>query len=66
MRPVPESQSRKRVRPSSRFWGGGRVAGEREGGQREFTIGDVQFGYEVTSSAGGLDFGTNHVTASGG
>ncbi|MGW7416653.1 glycoside hydrolase family 12 protein [Streptomyces sp. NPDC054863] len=30
------------------------------------TIGDVQFGYEVTSSAGGLNFTTNHLTVSGG
>ncbi|GLV77684.1 hypothetical protein Shyhy02_56840 [Streptomyces hygroscopicus subsp. hygroscopicus] len=25
----------------------------------DVTIGDVQFGYEITSSAGGLDFRTN-------
>ncbi|MFG2545408.1 hypothetical protein ACGFOM_23490 [Streptomyces sp. NPDC048594] len=30
------------------------------------TIGDVQFGYEITSSAGGLDFTTNKLTVSGG
>ncbi|MFB6770607.1 hypothetical protein [Streptomyces sp. NPDC056337] len=30
------------------------------------TIGDVQFGYEITSSAGGLDFTTNRLTVSGG
>ncbi|MER6404713.1 hypothetical protein ABT269_14475 [Streptomyces viridosporus] len=30
------------------------------------TIGDVQFGYEITSSAGGLDFRTNSLTVSGG
>ncbi|CAL9427468.1 hypothetical protein [Streptomyces sp. NPDC090994] len=30
------------------------------------TIGDVQFGYEITSSAGGLDFVTNNLTVSGG
>ncbi|MCX5206302.1 hypothetical protein OG897_33465 [Streptomyces sp. NBC_00237] len=30
------------------------------------TIGDVQFGYEVTSSAGGLNFTTNNLTVSGG
>ncbi|MFF5966377.1 hypothetical protein ACFY64_22100 [Streptomyces collinus] len=28
------------------------------------TIGDVQFGYEVTSSSGGLDFTTNNLTVS--
>ena len=28
------------------------------------TIGDVQFGYEITSSAGGLDFNTNNLTVS--
>ncbi|POX45050.1 hypothetical protein C3489_35115 [Streptomyces sp. Ru71] len=30
------------------------------------TIGDVQFGYEITSSSGGLDFVTNDLTVSGG
>lgn len=30
------------------------------------TIGDVQFGYEVTSSSGGLDFTTNNLTINGG
>ncbi|MEU8890529.1 hypothetical protein [Streptomyces sp. NPDC048442] len=30
------------------------------------TIGDVQFGYEVTSSSGGLNFNTNNLTISGG
>ncbi|MFC8507287.1 hypothetical protein ACFU3J_07990 [Streptomyces sp. NPDC057411] len=30
------------------------------------TIGDVQFGYEITSSAGGLDFRTNNLTVTGG
>ncbi len=30
------------------------------------TIGDVQFGYEITSSAGGLNFATNNLTVSGG
>lgn len=30
------------------------------------TIGDVQFGYEITSSAGGLDFTTHNLTVSGG
>ncbi|NML53864.1 hypothetical protein HHL19_31810 [Streptomyces sp. R302] len=30
------------------------------------TIGDVQFGYEITSSSGGLDFRTDHLTISGG
>ncbi|MGW6542509.1 glycoside hydrolase family 12 protein [Streptomyces massasporeus] len=30
------------------------------------TIGDVQFGYEVTSSSGGLNFTTNNLTVSGG
>ncbi|MER5717698.1 hypothetical protein [Streptomyces sp. NPDC002132] len=30
------------------------------------TIGDVQFGYEITSSAGGLNFTTNNLTVSGG
>ncbi|MFD5805021.1 glycoside hydrolase family 12 protein [Streptomyces sp. NPDC127020] len=30
------------------------------------TIGDVQFGYEITSSAGGLDFTTDNLTVSGG
>ncbi|MCM1942537.1 hypothetical protein NC239_30470 [Streptomyces sp. G3] len=30
------------------------------------TIGDVQFGYEITSSAGGLDFRTDRLTVSGG
>ncbi|WUC44843.1 hypothetical protein OG692_24465 [Streptomyces cellulosae] len=30
------------------------------------TIGDVQFGYEITSSAGGLDFRTDSLTVSGG
>jgi hypothetical protein len=30
------------------------------------TIGDVQFGYEITSSPGGLDFVTNNLTVSGG
>ncbi|MFE6480202.1 glycoside hydrolase family 12 protein [Streptomyces rochei] len=30
------------------------------------TIGDVQFGYEITSSAGGLDFRTHSLTVSGG
>jgi len=28
------------------------------------TIGDVQFGYEITSSSGGLDFSTNNLTVS--
>jgi hypothetical protein len=28
------------------------------------TIGDVQFGYEVTSSSGGLNFTTNDLTVS--
>jgi len=28
------------------------------------TIGDVQFGYEITSSSGGLDFRTNNLTVS--
>ncbi len=28
------------------------------------TIGDVQFGYEITSSAGGLDFVTDRLTVS--
>ncbi|WP_406196532.1 hypothetical protein OG331_15670 [Streptomyces sp. NBC_01017] len=28
------------------------------------TIGDVQFGYEITSSSGGLDFATNNLTVS--
>ncbi|WP_419999451.1 glycoside hydrolase family 12 protein [Streptomyces boninensis] len=28
------------------------------------TIGDVQFGYEITSSAGGLDFRTNDISVS--
>ncbi|GHH16467.1 glycoside hydrolase family 12 protein [Streptomyces lanatus] len=28
------------------------------------TIGDVQFGYEITSSSGGLDFNTNNLTVS--
>ena len=30
------------------------------------TIGDVQFGHEITSSSGGLDFNTNNLTVSGG
>ncbi|MFJ7065774.1 hypothetical protein [Streptomyces sp. NPDC101115] len=30
------------------------------------TIGDVQFGYEITSSSGGLDFHTNNLTINGG
>ncbi|MGX1117638.1 hypothetical protein RKD37_003001 [Streptomyces ambofaciens] len=30
------------------------------------TIGDVQFGYEITSSPGGLDFRTDNLTVSGG
>ncbi|MFF4568188.1 hypothetical protein [Streptomyces sp. NPDC001410] len=30
------------------------------------TIGDVQFGYEITSSSGGLDFNTNNLTINGG
>ena len=30
------------------------------------TIGDVQFGYEITSSSGGLDFRTDNLTVSGG
>lgn len=30
------------------------------------TIGDVQFGYEISGSAGGLDFTTNSLTVSGG
>jgi hypothetical protein len=30
------------------------------------TIGDVQFGFEITSSSGGLDFAANNVTVSGG
>jgi hypothetical protein len=30
------------------------------------TIGDVQFGYEVTSSSGGLNFNTNNLTINGG
>ncbi|CAM5675327.1 GH12 family glycosyl hydrolase domain-containing protein [Streptomyces tanashiensis] len=30
------------------------------------TIGDVQFGYEITSSAGGLDFHTDNLTVDGG
>ncbi|MFJ9661521.1 glycoside hydrolase family 12 protein [Streptomyces griseoflavus] len=30
------------------------------------TIGDVQFGFEITSSSGGLDFRTNNLTVSGG
>ncbi|MER8003113.1 hypothetical protein [Streptomyces sp. NPDC095613] len=30
------------------------------------TIGDVQFGYEITSSAGGLDFRTNSFSVTGG
>ncbi|MFG3409466.1 hypothetical protein [Streptomyces sp. NPDC048142] len=30
------------------------------------TIGDVQFGYEITSSPGGLDFITNRLTVNGG
>ncbi|WP_330328879.1 hypothetical protein OHS33_03400 [Streptomyces sp. NBC_00536] len=30
------------------------------------TIGDVQFGYEITSSSGGLNFTTNNLTVSGG
>ncbi|MFF9818314.1 hypothetical protein [Streptomyces sp. NPDC014006] len=30
------------------------------------TIGDVQFGYEITSSSGGLDFVTDNLTVSGG
>ncbi|MEV6419485.1 hypothetical protein [Streptomyces sp. NPDC051662] len=30
------------------------------------TIGDVQFGYEITSSSGGLDFTTNSFSVSGG
>lgn len=29
-------------------------------------IGDVQFGYEITSSSGGLDFNTNNLTVGGG
>ncbi|MGW3200765.1 glycoside hydrolase family 12 protein [Streptomyces sp. NPDC001118] len=29
-------------------------------------IGDVQFGYEITSSSGGLNFNTNNLTISGG
>jgi hypothetical protein len=29
-------------------------------------IGDVQFGYEITSSSGGLNFNTNNLTVSGG
>ncbi|MET7352099.1 hypothetical protein [Streptomyces mirabilis] len=29
-------------------------------------IGDVQFGYEITSSSGGLNFITNNLTVSGG
>ncbi|MEU0675165.1 hypothetical protein ABZ330_20175 [Streptomyces sp. NPDC006172] len=29
------------------------------------TIGDVQFGYEITSAAGGLNFTTNNLTVSG-
>jgi hypothetical protein len=28
------------------------------------TIGDVQFGFEITSSSGGLDFTTNNLTVS--
>ena len=28
------------------------------------TIGDVQFGFEITSSSGGLDFATNNLTVS--
>ncbi|MFE0257875.1 hypothetical protein [Streptomyces sp. NPDC059010] len=30
------------------------------------TIGEVQFGYEITSSSGGLNFNTNNLTVSGG
>ncbi|MFJ5999263.1 hypothetical protein [Streptomyces sp. NPDC092370] len=30
------------------------------------TIGDVQFGYEITSSSGGLNFNTNDLTINGG
>ncbi|GHE13764.1 glycoside hydrolase family 12 protein [Streptomyces alanosinicus] len=30
------------------------------------TIGDVQFGYEITSSSGGLNFNTDNLTVSGG
>jgi hypothetical protein len=30
------------------------------------TIGDVQFGYEITSSSGGLNFNTDNLTISGG
>jgi hypothetical protein len=30
------------------------------------TIGDVQFGYEITSSSGGLNFNTNNLTINGG
>ncbi|MER5598340.1 hypothetical protein [Streptomyces sp. NPDC002265] len=30
------------------------------------TIGDVQFGFEITSSSGGLDFAANSLTVSGG
>ena len=30
------------------------------------TIGDVMFGYEITSSAGGMDFRTNNLTVCGG
>ncbi|MFJ7151819.1 hypothetical protein ACIQVT_27140 [Streptomyces sp. NPDC100445] len=32
----------------------------------DVTIGDVQFGYEITSSAGGLDFTTNSLSVSSG
>ncbi|MHB9757630.1 glycoside hydrolase family 12 protein [Streptomyces sp. BYX5S] len=32
----------------------------------DVTIGDVQFGYEITSSSGGLDFRTNGFSVSGG
>lgn len=30
------------------------------------TIGDVQFGYEITSSSRGLNFNSNSLTVSGG
>lgn len=31
----------------------------------DVTVGDVQFGYEITSSAGGKDFVTNSLTING-
>ncbi|WP_327348915.1 hypothetical protein [Streptomyces europaeiscabiei] len=46
------------VTPDGRNWNGWMPGNE--------TIGDVQFGYEITSSSGGLNFNTNNLTVSGG